>query len=170
MTITWTPCFSTEDGKAAGLPGRDELMDQWCKQQGGALSGTDYEDCGDWKFKRQCDIPDDGIPVAQAYPVNPDDPYSMPPPVNPEYSGGSGGTPAGWCPPPDCYQNCALQDKERRKACVLINKAHAEKMKAIGCPTSCTTKAVGKACRKKKNPKKCPKKKTGKTKSKSKKR
>jgi len=67
--------------------------------------------------------------------------------------------PTGWCPPPDCYQNCALQDKERRKACVLINKAHAEKMKAIGCPTSCTTKAVGKTCRKKKNPKKCPKKK-----------
>lgn len=70
-----------------------------------------------------------------------------------------GGLPPGWCPPPDCYQKCALQDKEKRKACIIMNKAHEEKMKGLGCRTVCSTKAVGKSCRKKKSAKKACKKK-----------
>jgi len=54
--VTWTPCYNTADGKKAGLPGRDELMDQWCKQRGGELVPNKWELCSyhAQTYKREC--------------------------------------------------------------------------------------------------------------------
>jgi len=160
---TWTPCYQNSDSADGS---RDTLISAWCAQQGGLWkTGDTFKQCQtgiggfEQRFKGLCKVPIENWKGATV--------EGLQRQTNQSSKVNSAGvqTPlqvnsvSALCPPPDCYQQCALQDKERRKACVLINKAHAEKMKAIGCPTSCTTKAVGKTCRRKRNPKKCPKKK-----------